>query len=133
MSAIGSAIETLFADPNLSREASYRDGGTGAALLVRVVARRPDQIIGFRQWRQELTQPPLLDDRPGNDGTFAIAVHRLAHPLQRMGVPLVPRIMSEWAHHRSASADVILSIVSSCVRVCLHFINCLLSNLVRFG
>ncbi len=34
-------------------------------------------------------------------GTFAIAVHRLAHPLQRMGVPLVPRIMSEWAHHRS--------------------------------
>jgi serine O-acetyltransferase len=34
-------------------------------------------------------------------GTLAIAVHRLAHPLQRMGVPLVPRIMSEWAHHRS--------------------------------
>ena len=34
-------------------------------------------------------------------GTFAIAVHRLAHPLHRLGVPLVPRIMSEWAHHRS--------------------------------
>ena len=34
-------------------------------------------------------------------GTFAIAVHRLAHPLQCLGVPLVPRIMSEWAHHRS--------------------------------
>jgi serine O-acetyltransferase len=34
-------------------------------------------------------------------GTFAIAVHRLAHPLYRVGVPLVPRIMSEWAHHRT--------------------------------
>ncbi|MEZ4389095.1 MAG: serine acetyltransferase [Candidatus Krumholzibacteriia bacterium] len=34
-------------------------------------------------------------------GVYAIAVHRLAHPLQRMGIPLVPRIMSEWAHHRS--------------------------------
>ncbi|HOX25546.1 MAG TPA: serine acetyltransferase [Candidatus Krumholzibacteria bacterium] len=34
-------------------------------------------------------------------GLLAIAVHRLAHPLHRLGVPLVPRIMSEWAHHRS--------------------------------
>jgi serine O-acetyltransferase len=34
-------------------------------------------------------------------GVYAIAVHRLAHPLHRMGIPLVPRIMSEWAHHRS--------------------------------
>ena len=31
-------------------------------------------------------------------GTFAIAVHRLAHPLHLAGVPLIPRIMSEWAH-----------------------------------
>jgi serine O-acetyltransferase len=34
-------------------------------------------------------------------GPFAIAVHRLAHPLYRMGVPLLPRIMSEWAHQRT--------------------------------
>ena len=34
-------------------------------------------------------------------GVYAIAVHRLAHPLYRMGIPLVPRIMSEWAHHRA--------------------------------
>jgi serine O-acetyltransferase len=34
-------------------------------------------------------------------GLFAIAVHRLAHPLHGLGVPLLPRIMSEWAHHRS--------------------------------
>ncbi|MEN8006754.1 MAG: serine O-acetyltransferase EpsC [Candidatus Krumholzibacteriota bacterium] len=34
-------------------------------------------------------------------GIQAIAIHRLAHPLYRMGVPLLPRIMSEWAHHLS--------------------------------
>ncbi len=38
-------------------------------------------------------------------GVLATAVHRLAHPLHRMGVPLVPRIMSEWAHHR-AGVDI---------------------------
>jgi serine O-acetyltransferase len=31
-------------------------------------------------------------------GVEAIAIHRLAHPLQRMGLPLLPRMMSEWAH-----------------------------------
>ncbi len=34
-------------------------------------------------------------------GVQAIAVHRLAHPLFCMGVPLLPRIMNEWAHHRT--------------------------------
>lgn len=51
MSAIGSAIETLFADPNLAQEASYQVGGTGTPLTIRIVARRPDQIIGFGETR----------------------------------------------------------------------------------
>jgi serine O-acetyltransferase len=34
-------------------------------------------------------------------GVLAITVHRLAHPLHRAGVPLLPRIMSEWAHRHS--------------------------------
>ncbi len=34
-------------------------------------------------------------------GVQAITVHRLAHPLYRMGIPLLPRIMSEWAHQRT--------------------------------
>lgn len=38
-------------------------------------------------------------------GVMAISVHRLAHPLQNLGVPLVPRMMSEWAHHRTG-ADI---------------------------
>lgn len=38
-------------------------------------------------------------------GVFAISVHRLSHPLFCLGVPLIPRIMSEWAHHRTG-ADI---------------------------
>ena len=34
-------------------------------------------------------------------GVQAISIHRLAHPLYQMGVPLLPRIMGEWAHHLS--------------------------------
>lgn len=34
-------------------------------------------------------------------GIEAVAVHRLAHELYRRDVPLVPRIMAEWAHSRS--------------------------------
>ena len=31
-------------------------------------------------------------------GMFAVSVYRLAHELCQLGVPLLPRIMSEWAH-----------------------------------
>ncbi len=31
-------------------------------------------------------------------GVFAVSVYRLAHELHTLGVPLLPRIMSEWGH-----------------------------------
>ena len=34
-------------------------------------------------------------------GVYAIAVHRIAHILQKLGVPIIPRIMSEHAHSRT--------------------------------
>ena len=34
-------------------------------------------------------------------GLYAIAVHRVAHELQRTGVPLIPRVMSEHAHSKT--------------------------------
>ena len=34
-------------------------------------------------------------------GLLAISVHRLGHALYGLGVPLMPRIMSEWAHART--------------------------------
>jgi serine O-acetyltransferase len=38
-------------------------------------------------------------------GFLAVTVHRVAHELHRLGVPLMPRIMSEWAHTQSG-ADI---------------------------
>lgn len=38
-------------------------------------------------------------------GFLAITVHRLAHELHGLGVPLMPRILSEWAHARTG-ADI---------------------------
>jgi serine O-acetyltransferase len=34
-------------------------------------------------------------------GLLAIATHRLAHELYKLGVPLIPRMMSEWTHSRT--------------------------------
>ena len=34
-------------------------------------------------------------------GLFAIAVYRVAHQLHEQGVPLIPRIMTEYAHSRT--------------------------------
>lgn len=34
-------------------------------------------------------------------GFYAISIHRLAHPLYKMGIPLLPRIMSEYAHEKT--------------------------------
>ncbi len=38
-------------------------------------------------------------------GLLAVTVYRVAHELYSMGVPLMPRIMSEWAHTNSG-ADI---------------------------
>lgn len=38
-------------------------------------------------------------------GFLAVTVYRVAHELHGMGVPLMPRIMSEWAHSHSG-ADI---------------------------
>ena len=32
---------------------------------------------------------------------YAIATHRIAHEIYKMDIPLVPRMMSEWAHRRT--------------------------------
>ena len=54
MTAFAAAIDVLFADPNIGRDAIYiADGGT--PVLVRVVPRRPDAITDFgdaRLWSE---------------------------------------------------------------------------------
>ncbi len=51
MSIFSAAIDALFCDPNLARDAVFRAGGTGPDLPVRVMLRRPDRIGEFGETR----------------------------------------------------------------------------------
>ena len=46
MSVFAAAIDNLFADPNIGREATYIAHG-GQPQLIRVVMRRADEVTGF--------------------------------------------------------------------------------------
>ena len=83
MSAFAKAIDDLFGDPNIGRDAVYTpDGGT--AVRVRIIARRADEITGFgeaRLWSETTrvdlrlaeVSSPRPDDRIEIDGdTFII-------------------------------------------------------------
>ena len=72
MSAFAAAVDTLFADPNLGRDAVYRADG-GAPVLVRAVARRADAVTEFgdaRLWsettRIDLRVSEVANPRPGD-------------------------------------------------------------------
>jgi hypothetical protein len=58
--AFAVATDALFADPNIATDAIWRAGGAGIGTAVRVVTRRPDQVVGFGDSRAVL--PTLLID-----------------------------------------------------------------------
>lgn len=71
-SAFASAIEILFTDPNIGREAVYTSDG-GSPLLVRIVSRQADAISDFgdaRLWsettRIDLRVAEVPAPRPGD-------------------------------------------------------------------
>jgi hypothetical protein len=47
MSAFDLAVEDLFADPNIAKPATYRVGGIGDGISVRLITRQPDREIEF--------------------------------------------------------------------------------------
>jgi hypothetical protein len=47
MTAFAAAVDLLFADPNIGRDAIWRAGGAGAGVPVRVVFRAPDVANNF--------------------------------------------------------------------------------------
>lgn len=49
--AFSTAIDALFADPNLAVEALYRADGADPGIPVRVIVRRPDRIGDFGDTR----------------------------------------------------------------------------------
>jgi hypothetical protein len=72
MSAFAAAVDALFADPNIGRDAVYTPDG-GAAVPVRIIARRADEVTGFgeaRLWsettRIDLRVAEVANPRPGD-------------------------------------------------------------------
>ena len=51
VSAFSSAIDVLFANPNLAGDAVYRAGGADTGIAVRLIVRRPDRIGDFGDTR----------------------------------------------------------------------------------
>ena len=77
MDVFAAATDVLFADPNIARDAIWRAGGVGSGTTVRVVTRRPDQVVGFGDSRAVL--PTLLIDvrrsevmNPASDDTVEL-------------------------------------------------------------
>jgi hypothetical protein len=73
MTAIADALDALFADGNVGRDAVYIPADAGAPVLVRIVARRADEITGFgeaRLWsetsRVDLRVAEVPAPRPGD-------------------------------------------------------------------
>ncbi|MGY6410271.1 MAG: head-tail joining protein [Alkalilacustris sp.] len=72
MTAVAAALDALFADGNIARDAVYiAEGGT--PVLVRVVIRRADEVTGFgeaRLWsettRIDLRVAEVANPRPGD-------------------------------------------------------------------
>jgi hypothetical protein len=72
MNAFATAIEMLFADPNIGVEAIYTSNG-GTPFLVRAVVRRPDELTNLgnaRLWsettRVDLRATEVANPRPGD-------------------------------------------------------------------
>ena len=47
LSAITAAVDALFTDPNIGRDATWRAGGIGAGVTVRIVFRAPDAVANY--------------------------------------------------------------------------------------
>ncbi|HME71591.1 MAG TPA: serine O-acetyltransferase EpsC [Myxococcota bacterium] len=88
------------------RTLSLPEGGTAESIAARFLGRLPfvrqllaeDVEAAFDGDPAATSYAEILVSYPGLD---AIAVYRLAHELHRLGVPLVPRMMTEHAHGRT--------------------------------
>jgi hypothetical protein len=70
MTVFASAIDVLFADPNLGRDATYRAAGADPGVPVRVILRRPDRVGEFGETRI-VTETLLIDVRVSDVATPA--------------------------------------------------------------
>lgn len=52
--AFASAIDALFADPNIGEDALWKAGGVGAGVAVRIIRKSPDRVTEFGDSRAVL-------------------------------------------------------------------------------
>ena len=60
MNAFATAIDRIFADPNMAVDALWFAGGTGPGVSVRVIRKSPDEVTPFGAGRI-LSETTLLD------------------------------------------------------------------------
>jgi hypothetical protein len=60
--AFTAATDALFADLNIAHDATWRAGGVGEGFAVRVIVRRPDEVVGFGGGRAVI-ETVLIDVR----------------------------------------------------------------------
>jgi hypothetical protein len=95
-SAFAPAVDTLFADPHIARDAVYVAGGS-APVLVRVVARRADAIIDFgdaRLWSETTRLDLRVSDVPNPRAGDRIEIDGEAFLIQ--GEPVRDRERLVW-------------------------------------
>ena len=61
-SAFATAIDVLFADPNLGVDAIYRAGGVGHGTTLRTIIRQPDRVGSYGETRI-VTETTVFDIR----------------------------------------------------------------------
>lgn len=93
------------------RSLRLRDGsGNHHEEATRLVCDFMEQLPGVRELLQTDVQAAFEGDPAARSyeeiilaypGLEAIAIQRAAHTLYRAGVPLIPRMMTEWAHGRT--------------------------------
>ena len=54
MFAFASALDALFADPNIGEDALWKAGGIGAGIVVRIIRKSPDRMAEFGDSRAVL-------------------------------------------------------------------------------
>ncbi len=82
MSAFAAAMDALAADPNVGTDATYRAGGSGAPVLLRVVRSAPDRLgdafgTSFIQASDVLAVAIAVLPAVDADDTFALGADTL--------------------------------------------------------
>lgn len=71
MNAFAAGINAIFADPHMTRSATYRAGGAGVGYSVRVIWRAPDRVANWNEGRF-VTDTVFLDVRVSEVPTMSV-------------------------------------------------------------